>query len=268
MINRLSQVFRATMSRLNEVGSRAGRILALVGKLLGAVSNWLSQVIRKSMSRLKDAGIRIWEILEPVRVFLEPVAEIANLAQLFVPLYVGLIAGFTLALNYNWIVALVIASLFFVLLVAMIIVFAIKSFSRSINLTHTWIALPAIILLTLTSTITWAALSKSLHDGGVLGYEVLSGGVVSLPEFVTFYAWHLLDAIPLFGFTKTFNIGLPVQRSSVGTGVLLVVFQGFVIAPILIVLQQWWVGSAVLEGIRGEEDERVLGPSEKSHLSD
>lgn len=100
------------------------------------------------------------------------------------------------------------------------------------------VILPILILLTTSAVL--ASITFRLYDRGWIVLEACSGRPISEPALRDFYVWHFINIVPTLQLTKLLRMNEPFCYSQSRVGILIFIFQLFVVIPSFNSVRFYW----------------------------
>jgi hypothetical protein len=113
-------------------------------------------------------------------------------------------------------------------------------------------------LILVTSAAVMASFTYILFDAGLVDMSSDLPGSLTEARLVDFYMWHFFELIPLVSINETASLAQPATYSGTWVGVLVLIFQVLVVAPILATIRYYFKEEGRDARRRYQEKRRVV----------
>lgn len=112
-------------------------------------------------------------------------------------------------------------------------------------------------LILVSADAVLASVTYTVFDAGLVDMSTNLPGGVTEARLLDFYMWHFFELIPLVSINETANLAEPATYSGTWVGILVLVFQGLVVVPILATIRFYFTEEG-REARRKEREKRVV----------
>lgn len=175
---------------------------------------------------LNHIGERVWRIVVILVSFLGVVAASWGLRYIL-----------DMATKLHWLAGLTLSVVLIIILFGLLWLFWRHPPSSIICGKYPWQGLVFnLTFVVLAAIAVMATLSYILHDARLVQYT--SSHPITVGRLLDYYAWHLVDSIPVLEIWRVFDVDIPAKGEGFWVGFLVLVFRVLIIAPSIALIKR------------------------------